>query len=166
MNESDIDDIQGKYLFQHLVAMFQTLALQQLGKLINPVTGKLERDLHQAKITIDILQMIQTKTTGNLGDDEKRLIDKVLMELQMNYIDEKSRSEQDMSEGKKEEGEVSSGGSEETYDAGQQMSGSKTAEEAVSEPSGSSKEKPGRKTKRKTPAKASKAKGKKGAEEK
>ena len=81
------------FLFHHLVAMFQTLALQQLGKFVNPITGELERDLHQAKITIDMIAMIQQKTSGNLTKDEKRLLDGVLVDLQMNYVDEMNRGE-------------------------------------------------------------------------
>ena len=94
MNEETTGIGKNEYLFQHLVAMFKTLALQQLGKIINPITGKLERDLHQARITIDMLQMMQAKTAGNLDDNEKRLLDTVVMDLQMNYIDEMQRAEE------------------------------------------------------------------------
>jgi len=73
--------------------MFQTLALQQMGKLMNPITGKVERDLHQARITIDMIAMIQKKTGGNLSGEEKRIIDGILMDLQMNFVDERSRSD-------------------------------------------------------------------------
>ncbi len=83
------------YLFHHLLAMFQTMAIQQLGKLMNPITGKLERDLHQARITIDMIGMIQKKTDGNLTDQEKRLIDNILAELQLNYVDELEHSEEE-----------------------------------------------------------------------
>lgn len=86
------------FLFHSLVAMFQTLALQQLGKLANPINGKLERDLHQAKITIDMIGMIKEKTSGNLTPDEQRLIDTILTELQMNYVDEKSRAGEETDE--------------------------------------------------------------------
>lgn len=92
------DKVEGEkrntHLFQHLVAMFQTLALQQLGKLINPITGKLERDLQQARITIDMIQMIKGKTAGNLSSDEQRLVDTVVLELQMNFIDELQHGEE------------------------------------------------------------------------
>ncbi|MBN1163823.1 MAG: DUF1844 domain-containing protein [Candidatus Krumholzibacteriota bacterium] len=94
-NNSNHDETRKSYLFQHLVAMFQTLALQQLGKLANPISGELERDLHQAKITIDMLVMIQEKTAGNLSDNEKRVLDGVLMDLQMNYVDEINRGDYD-----------------------------------------------------------------------
>lgn len=91
MDKSGEGEDQRAFLFQHLVAMFQTLALQQLGKLANPLTGKMERDLLQARITIDMVQMLKEKTSGNLSDMEQRLVDKSLMELQMNYIDEERR---------------------------------------------------------------------------
>jgi hypothetical protein len=79
-------------LFQHIILMLQTLALQQMGKLTNPITGAVERDLHQARITIDMLGMLQRKTAGNLEAEEKRLLDTVVLELQMNYVDESGRS--------------------------------------------------------------------------
>jgi len=85
-----------EYLFHHLVAMFQTLALQQLGKLVNPITGKLERDLQQARITIDMLQMLKDRTAGNLEQSERMILDKALLELQMNYVDEMKRVEEDL----------------------------------------------------------------------
>ncbi len=92
-NSSDTDKARETFLFQHLVVMFQALALQQMGKLTSPITGKVERDLHQAKITVDMLGMIQKKTEGNLDENEKRILDTVMMELQMNYIDETARAD-------------------------------------------------------------------------
>ena len=87
------DISKNEYLFHHLVAMFQTLALQQLGKLVNPLTGKMERDMQQARITIDMLQMVKDKTAGNLSGRERGLLDGVLTELQLNYVDELQREE-------------------------------------------------------------------------
>ena len=72
---NNTDKAHGTFLFQHLVVMFQTLALQQMGKLTSPLTGKVERDLHQAKITVDMLGMIQKKTEGNLDENEERILD-------------------------------------------------------------------------------------------
>ena len=100
-----------EFLFHQLIAMFQALALQQLGKLMNPITGKVERDLQQAKITIDMISMIQQKTEGNLSSREKGMIDNILLELRMNYVDESNRpddeegaeSEEDNSKAEKED---------------------------------------------------------------
>ena len=87
------------FLFAHLVAMLEALALQQLGKLVNPISGSADRDLRQARITIDMLEVIRGKTAGNLSSDEKRLLDAVLLELQMNFVDESKRGEKDGTNG-------------------------------------------------------------------
>lgn len=81
-------DQQHTILFMQLVLMFQTAAIQQLGKLMNPVTQKVERDLQQARMSIDMLAMLKEKTKGNLTDEETHLLDHLLFELRMNYIDE------------------------------------------------------------------------------
>jgi hypothetical protein len=78
--------------FVHLVGMFQFAALQQMGKLVNPVTQEVERDLDQAKASIDILEMLQSKTEGNLTEAEREFLGKVLFELRMDYVDEVNRA--------------------------------------------------------------------------
>ena len=95
MAHNSDDGERNAFLFTHLVAMFETLALQQLGKLVSPITGKVERDLRQARITIDMLVMIREKTAGNLLPEEQRIINAVLTELQMNYLDESNRTKED-----------------------------------------------------------------------
>ena len=92
MAHNSDDGDRNAFLFTHLVAMFETLALQQLGKLVSPITGKVERDLRQARITIDMLVMIREKTAGNLEEAEQRIINAVVTELQMNYLDESKRA--------------------------------------------------------------------------
>jgi hypothetical protein len=75
-------------LLLQLVALFQSTALQQMGKLKNPVTDKIEKDLEQAKISIDMIEMLQAKTKGNLKQEEERMISAVLRDLRLNYVDE------------------------------------------------------------------------------
>lgn len=79
---------QDELLFMQLVMMFQGMALQNLGKVMNPMTNQIERNLEQAKNMIDILGMLDAKTKGNLNDNEQRLMEHVLFELRMNYVDE------------------------------------------------------------------------------
>jgi hypothetical protein len=74
--------------FYQLVWSMQAAAWQQMGKVASVVTGKMERDLDQAKNSIDMLEMIQRKTKGNLNEQEKKTLDHVLYELRMNYVDE------------------------------------------------------------------------------
>lgn len=59
-----------------------------LGKLKNPATGNIERDLEQARQSIDMLEMLRSKTEGRLSDSERRMLDGALTELRLNYIDE------------------------------------------------------------------------------
>jgi hypothetical protein len=40
-----------------------------------------------AKQTIDTLEMLRDKTRGNLDDEERNLIDSLLYELQMRFVE-------------------------------------------------------------------------------
>jgi len=64
-----------------------------MGKIVNPVTQKAERNLNEAKIAIDMLNMIANKTKGNLTDEENRMLQQTLTDLRLNYINEKSQPE-------------------------------------------------------------------------
>lgn len=75
-------------LFGGLVTMFQSAALQQMGKIKNPATEAIERDLEQAGMSIDMLEMIQSKTKGNLKREEEDYLTGVLRDLKLNYVDE------------------------------------------------------------------------------
>jgi hypothetical protein len=104
-------DSKGEPLFINLVLMFQMAAWQYLGKIKNPATDKIERNLEQAHFSIDTLEMIRKKTAGNLSDDEKLLIDHAISELQLNFVDEmekdkKEKSKTDSSAEKKEQPEA------------------------------------------------------------
>ena len=86
--DTPTQDRQNELLFLQLVMMFQGMALQNLGKVMNPVTNQIERDLEQAKNMIDILGMLDEETKGNLNDNEQTLLEHALFELRMNYVDE------------------------------------------------------------------------------
>ena len=84
---------QTELLFMQLVMMFQGMAMQQLGKVMNPMTQKVERDLGQAKNFIDLLSMLEAKTKGNLTDNEEKLLQQSLFDLRMNYVDEMKKAD-------------------------------------------------------------------------
>lgn len=77
-----------KDLFLGLVHSFQAAAMQQMGKIMNPFTEKMERDLRQARLSIDMLEMLQERTSGNLTGEESRFLTHVLTELRLNYVAE------------------------------------------------------------------------------
>ena len=87
MNESKPDI--NKVLFMHLVSMLAMSAIQQMGKLVDPATGKAETNLEAAQATIDMLDMLEARTRGNLDADETKLIKDTLMSLKMNYVETK-----------------------------------------------------------------------------
>lgn len=75
-------------LFLQLLLGLQQASMVALGKLMNPVTGKIERNLEAARNTIDTLAAIAARTEGKLESDEQRVLTQVLTDLQMNYLDE------------------------------------------------------------------------------
>ena len=77
-----------KDLFLGLIHSFQAAAMQQLGKIANPYTEKIERDLRQARLSIDMLEMLRERTSGNLTGEESRFLQHVLTELRLNYVAE------------------------------------------------------------------------------
>lgn len=74
-----------------LVFSLQAATMQHLGKIVSPLSGKLERDLEQARGTIDILEMLKARCRTGTAPDVLRLLDTAVMELQMNYLDELGR---------------------------------------------------------------------------
>lgn len=76
-----------KAMFASLVMMLASTTMQQLGKLVNPVSNKAEVDLEGAKTTIDLLSVIQKKTKGNLDEDEEKMMSELLSSLQLNYVE-------------------------------------------------------------------------------
>ena len=52
----------------------------------NPVTGEDKVDMESARINLDILIMIQNKTSGNLNDILTRYLRDMVTHLQMEYI--------------------------------------------------------------------------------
>ena len=119
-------------LFIHLVNTFVQSAWISLGKVKNPVSDELERNVDQASYYIDLLDMLQTKMKGNLSEWEEQYILHSLSELKLNYIDEK----------KKKDPEDGSGDSKES-------SKLENKKEPSSKPKSSSKAKSAKKTNKK-----------------
>jgi hypothetical protein len=101
--------------FIQLVYTFQAAAMQQMGKLMSPLTGKVEKNMEQAKHSIDMLAMLESKTSGNLNEKEKKLLEQVLFELRMNYVDEMKVTGE---EGEEQQAEVEAQKKEEKQETG------------------------------------------------
>ncbi len=81
-------DEKNQALFAQLVIMFQGACMQYLGKLKNPMTDEVQKDLEQAQAMIDLLEMLHIRTKGNLSAEEQTFLSGVIRELKLNYIDE------------------------------------------------------------------------------
>ncbi len=73
--------------FPTFVISLSTQALMHLGEIPNPLTGKVEKEIQAAKQTIDILCLMQEKTRGNLDQGEDKLMEEVLYDLRMKYVE-------------------------------------------------------------------------------
>jgi len=100
MNEnSDKSDL----LFVNLVLTLHNAAMLHMGKIKNPLSDKLERDMSQAEMSIDMLDMLKKKSEGNLTNEENSILSRTLSELKMNFMDEKAKDEKSESEDKTKE---------------------------------------------------------------
>ena len=75
-------------LFLQLVLGLQQSGMMSLGKLMNPVSRKIETNLEMARDIVDTLAALEVRTRGQLEPDEARVLQQVLTELRMNYVDE------------------------------------------------------------------------------
>jgi hypothetical protein len=73
--------------FSTFVLGLSTQALLHLGEIPDPVTNVLKRDLAAAKQVIDILGVLREKTRNNLQAGEETLLDSVLYDLRMRYVE-------------------------------------------------------------------------------
>jgi hypothetical protein len=96
-------------LFLQLVISLESAAWYQMGKIASPITGKIERDLEQAKVSIDLLVMLQEKTKGNLLAEERQMLENAVYTLQINYVDELNKEPGQPPEAKPDGGEPKPG---------------------------------------------------------
>jgi len=82
-------------LFFQMVMSLNEAAMMQMGKIVNPATGKVEKNLTQAQGTIDLLRMLKEKTQNNLTTQEKQMLEQSIMNLQMNFVYEKEQAERE-----------------------------------------------------------------------
>lgn len=77
--------------FSSFVLSLSSSALLHFGQIPDPITKKKERNLPLAKQTIDILGILEEKTKGNLTKDEEQLVDNLLHDLHIRYVEESKK---------------------------------------------------------------------------
>jgi Domain of unknown function (DUF1844) len=73
--------------FDTLVSYLSTTALFQLGLLPGPGGERIPADMLNARRTIDLLEILKEKTRNNLTLEEAKLLEDVLYELQLNFVE-------------------------------------------------------------------------------
>jgi hypothetical protein len=77
--------------FGMFVMSLASSVLVHLGEMSHPESGQPDPNVPLAKQTIDILGMLREKTRGNLTQEEAQLLDNLLYDLRMKYVDAKKR---------------------------------------------------------------------------
>ncbi|MBW1850195.1 MAG: DUF1844 domain-containing protein [Deltaproteobacteria bacterium] len=77
--------------FTSLIFSLSSTVLFHLGDISDPQTGEKKTDLSLAKHTIDIIAMLQEKTSGNLTDEEQKFTESILADLRWRFV--KAREE-------------------------------------------------------------------------
>ena len=90
-------------VFTQFISGLYTSTMQHLGKLMNPFTGQVDRNLDAAKHTIELVRMLKEKTKGNLTTKESDTLNNALSNMQMNYVDELERQERSPGKSAEEE---------------------------------------------------------------
>jgi hypothetical protein len=86
------DEVQTGRLIPYLVEMFRYQAWVSMGKVANPATGKVERELPVARVMIDMLGELETRTEGHRSGEETRMLQGALTDLRLNYLEEMKKS--------------------------------------------------------------------------
>ncbi|WP_263372442.1 DUF1844 domain-containing protein [Granulicella cerasi] len=73
--------------FERLIQSLYMQALMQLGAAPEQGQQQPRVDLMGARATIDMLTVLASKTTGNLSDNEQKLVDNALFELRMGFLE-------------------------------------------------------------------------------
>ena len=85
MSQDSQSDTPVPVSFAQFLVSLGSSALVHLGEIADPGTGNKTQDLAIARHSIDVLELLKEKTIGNLDDDETRLLDGLLSDLNAKY---------------------------------------------------------------------------------
>ena len=73
--------------FNLLVATFASQAAVAFGQVPNPIDGKTEVRIELGRHAIDMLDILEQKTKGNLTADEGKFLEDVLHQLRLAFVE-------------------------------------------------------------------------------
>jgi hypothetical protein len=81
----------GMSFISYIMMLYQS-GLIALGRMQNPLGTDVPMELEEARSIIDLLELLQDKTKGNLSDEELHTLDMVMETLRSGYVEELSRA--------------------------------------------------------------------------
>ena len=84
MTATDLDKVDAS--FSMLVMSVASSAAMALGLTPNPQSGQVETDKDMARFNIDLLMVLKDKTKNNLSKEETELLDHLLKDLQLKFV--------------------------------------------------------------------------------
>ena len=72
--------------FSSFILSISSSALLHLGEIADPQSGEKKKDLALAKQSVDIIALLKEKTKGNLTEDEEKLLEHLLYDLRMRFV--------------------------------------------------------------------------------
>ena len=85
-SEQDLAEARDPASFVSFIMSIASNAASALGMMEHPVTHQREVDVELGKHWIDVLGMLEKKTSGNLTPQEKRMLESLLADLRMQYV--------------------------------------------------------------------------------
>jgi hypothetical protein len=115
------DETRTDVRFLSMILAYNAAALQHLGKISDPMTGKVARDMDAARQSIELLECLEAKTAGNLSEEEEKTLQQILTMLRLNFVDELDKEQAAAAGG--EPSPDAAGGGEDGDDGGKPASG-------------------------------------------
>ncbi len=85
------DEINAAAVVLTCVSLLASKAWEAMGLIPNPVSKKIERHLDDAQLAIDAAAALVDLIRGKVGDAERRDLDTLLMNLRVNFVEQRSK---------------------------------------------------------------------------
>ena len=109
-------------LLMGLIYSLSETAMVALGKVQNPMSGKIEKNMELAKIQIDMIRMLQQKTKGNVPKEVDSFVASTLSTLELTYVQEQNKpvEKDDAAKQSEQESKKTAGEADKTETAAEQ----------------------------------------------
>ncbi len=85
MTDRDLESLPSLDFASFMLSLGSSVLLH-LGEAPNPITNEREKNIPLARHTIEIIEMLEGKTRGNLSESEVTLVEDLLYDLRIQYI--------------------------------------------------------------------------------